>query len=198
MIGLREENTSAFELLGPLYEKRGLPMPRIGVVQPEEMPQPYRRLLVHTEAMTPILERLCGQRLALRVLGSNISATTVSRQVVLTGVRDGLPVELGAIHIDLTYFGEKPRELLRQGSMPMGTLLRHFQIAYICRPALFFRVEADGLMRQALGLDSGTQSLFGRCNQMLAPDRRVMADVVEVLSPIRTVDHTPALRAAQG
>ncbi len=198
MTVFRAEDAAAFEPLVPLYEKRGLPMPRIGLIQPEEMPQPYHRLLVHTEAMTPILEDLCGQRLALRVLGSSISASRVSRQVVLTGVRDELPVELGAIHIDLTYFDEQPRELLRQGSVPMGTLLGDFKIDYICRPALFFWVEADGLMRQALGLESGKQLLFGRCNQVLAPDGRVMADVVEVLNPISAVGHAPALRTVHG
>lgn len=184
-----------FEPFVSLYAEQGLVVPRLGGIRPEDVPQPYQRLLVHTNAMTPTLEDFFGQPLELRVLASQVDADTVRRQVVLVGARDTYPLELGVIRIDLSCFDAQPRELLRHGRTPLGRLLGDFGIAFVCRPALFFRVEPDAAMRQALGLGPGAPALFGRCNRMHTPDGRVMADVVEVLAPLREAHHGPTLRA---
>ena len=178
-----------FEPLVSLYENQGLTLPRLGTLPADEMPQPYRRLLVHAEAMTPTLEEFFGQRLGLRVLDSHVSATTVRRQVVLAGTRDERPVEFGAIRIDLSCFDEQPRELLRQGRVPLGRLLGDVKIAFVCQPLLFFRVGADRIMRWSLGMEAAGQDLYGRCNRILSLDGRVMADVVEILAPVREARH---------
>jgi chorismate-pyruvate lyase len=179
-----EHQADPLEPLASLYAWQGAPLPRMRPITPEDMPQPYRQLLVHSGAMTPTLERFTGQRLELKVLDSHVSGTTLRRQVVLVGAEDGRAVEFGAIRINLSGFDGEPGTLLRQGSVPMGRLLGDFNIPYSCRPALFLRVEADAVIRKSLGLEGHTVPLFGRCNQILAPDGQTIADVVEVLAEL--------------
>lgn len=188
------ESAEPFEPFIAFYREEGVPPPRLGSVSPGDMLEPYRRLLVHERAMTPTLEAFLGQRLTLRVLCSREEGDTLWRQVVLVGAGDGAPVELGAVRIDLACFDTTPRELLREGRTPLGTLLREFKVAYVCRPTAFFSVEADARVLGALELGSGTQPLFGRCNRILTPDGRVMADVVEVLAPVLAARTRRALR----
>ncbi|MCY1014853.1 hypothetical protein [Pyxidicoccus sp. MSG2] len=189
------ERAEPFEPFIAFYREQGLPRPRMERMAPADVPQPYHRLLVHEQAMTPTLEDFCGQRLALRVLSSREEASVLRRQVVLSGARDGHPVELGAIFIELACFDAPARERLREGLTPLGTLLREFDVAFSCQPTAYFRVEADSLVRTALALEAGVPPLFGRCNRILTPGGGVLADVVEVLAPVRAARDAHVLRA---
>jgi hypothetical protein len=49
-------------------------------------------------------------------------------------------------------------------------------------PQGFFRCEPNGYLQAALGL-SGHATLYGRRNVMVNGDRRLLADVLEILAP---------------
>ncbi|WNG49294.1 hypothetical protein F0U60_38115 [Archangium minus] len=161
----------------------GLPAPRLTVMDPEELPSPYRELLVHDGTMTLMLEGFLGMRLELRVLAQDRRGSSLWRQVLLTESVGGRPVELGAIQIDLTCFDERTRVLLMEGRVPLGRLLEDSGLEYTSRPQRFFRTEADASMREVLGVQ-GAQRLFGRWNWLVGKGERVMAEVVELLPPL--------------
>ncbi|WP_375772026.1 hypothetical protein NR798_14430 [Archangium gephyra] len=169
------------EPLARCYE--GLPTPRLTVVEPEQMPAPYRELLVHDGTMTQTLEGFLGQRLALRVLAQERRGSSLWRQVLLTESVGGRPVELGAIQIDLTCFDEQARTLVLEGRVPLGRLLEDSRLEYTSRPECFFWTEADAAMSEALCV-TGAQRLFGRWNRLVGEGERVMAEVVELLPPL--------------
>ncbi|MDC0723540.1 hypothetical protein [Nannocystis bainbridge] len=175
-----DSHPSAFEPLEVLYAARGLPLPRLSFIEPEDMPQPYRQLLVHEGTMTPTLEDFFDQRLTLKVLHTSLGKDELRRQVLLVGAVDLRPAELAAIRIHLNCFESRGRELLVQGHVPLGRLLADMQVASTSRPAIFFQTWSDALMSEALAVEF-RQPLFGRCNQLLEKSGRVMADVVEIL-----------------
>ena len=51
-----------------VYARSGVGVPEAEVIEPDTIPQPYRKLLVHKSDMTLTLERHFGGRVALRPL----------------------------------------------------------------------------------------------------------------------------------
>ena len=94
-------------LLYPLdlvYERAGIAAPEVAEVAPEEIPPPYRSLLVHRDDMTPTLERHFGGRVVLRPLSVFTSGGSYFRRVLLVSEYAGQPVEMGAIRMELDAF----------------------------------------------------------------------------------------------
>ena len=172
-------------LLYPLtefYKRAGRALPRVRRLDPAEMSQPYRRLLVHERDMTPTLEAAWGQSIHLRVLEQVLRDDLFSRQVVLVLDGDQTEVEMGAIQIHLERFAEQAREMVLEGSKPLGTILRIQGMAHRSRPAGFFEVAPDALISEAL--QAGAAGLFyGRQNRLLDSFGQVLAEVVEILPP---------------
>src|SRR5438034_4474250 len=101
------------DLLYPLddfYARDGLSLPSVRPVPGEEVPEPYRQLLVHDGDMTPALEAFHGERIHLRVLSRQLNGDTLRREVVLTLDESARPVEFGAILIHLQRFPTAARE----------------------------------------------------------------------------------------
>jgi chorismate-pyruvate lyase len=171
--------------LSPLeefYAGRGIAVPPVWGVAPEDIPQPGRRLLVHESDMTSTLENFYGDKLRVHVLGHRAAGNEYFREVALTLERDGRPVEFGAIKISLDLFpAEARREILRE-KQPLGRILALFGMNFASRPAGYLRVLSDDVIGQALGLD-GPQSLYGRRNTLWDAWDRPLAEIVEILSP---------------
>lgn len=174
---------SVAQLLYPLsefYADAVRPLPEAVQVPGEEVPEPYRQLLVHAHDMTPTLEGFHQERIHLRPLERRLAGDTMRRQVVLTLNQSLKPVEYGAIAIHCQHFPEAARALIVESRCPLGTILADYHIEHLSRPQAFFRVTADDFMHEALGL-AGYPVLYGRRNVLLTPDGRVLADVLEIL-----------------
>ena len=93
------------KLLDPLdhfYLASGVPVPEAMETSGEDIPEPYRSLLVHGDDMTPTLEAAYRQRIHIRLLNRMVHDEVMLRQVVLVLDKDERPVEFGAIRIQLT------------------------------------------------------------------------------------------------
>jgi chorismate-pyruvate lyase len=107
------------------------------------MPEPYRALLVHHGDMTSRLEDFHGAPMTLRVLNRETSGDAYRREVLLCKANDGLPVEYGAIEINLAAFDEVLRAEILEGWLPLGGLLNHHGIRYRSEPRAFLRIATD-------------------------------------------------------
>jgi chorismate-pyruvate lyase len=174
------------KLLYPLdafYVRDGRPLPPVSGVAGEDVPEPYRQLLVHNGDMTPALEAFHGERIHLRLLSRRLDGDTLAREVVLTLDDSVRPVEFGAIVIHLRRFPPAAREEILESKTPLGTILRVHAIQHRSRPQAFLCVTSDDLMKEALQLD-GPHALYGRRNVLLDPDDHPLADIVEILPPV--------------
>ena len=162
------------------YEKDGLPLPDFRFLEGGEVPYPYRSLLVHTNDMTPTLAAFHHSRLYLEVHGQERSGDFLMRLVTLHAAASGVPVEYGAIAIQLGSLPPEAAEEVVAGKKPLGALLGEYAVRHRGSPVAYFSVPADDRIAAALNQSPG-ETLYGRCNQLLDADGLVFADIVEIL-----------------
>jgi chorismate-pyruvate lyase len=177
---------SNLKILYPLklcYDAQGLTLPNCEEIDFQAIPQPCQDLLVHQTDMTGTLERYYNDAVVLRVLEQISSEHTVTRQVILALDSRSLPVEFGAIRINLSHFEEEARALIIAGDIPLGTILKEHKVAYSNNPQGYFRVFSDSVIQKALQMSSASW-LYGRHNRQLDANGEIMAEIVEILPPV--------------
>ncbi len=170
-------------LLEHFYAKLGLPAPGLHDLKGEEMPQPYKGLLVHSSDMTPTLEAFYRQPMRLTVLTREQQDYAYLREVVLKSAGDARPVEYGVIRICLDHLPPSASHRVLEEQRPLGNILQSEAIPHLSWPQAFFRVQSDSHLGHVLYL-SQPATLYGRRNVLLDGSRRLLAEVIEILAPV--------------
>jgi len=170
--------------LDEFYARAGLVLPKIERLKGEQVPEPYRQLLVHENDMTPTLESFHGAEIHLRILNREQRDDFYFREVVLQLDDSNTPVEFGANKINLALFPAKARQLILEEHLPLGRILKDCGIAHSTIAKAFFSVEADDFIRRALHLEQRSV-LYGRRANILDPQKRPLSEIVEILPPGR-------------
>jgi len=170
-------------LLDQFYGRLGLALPPLTRLNAEEIRQPYRRLLVHSDDMTPTLERFYGGRLRLRLLSRECASDTYLREVVLELEDRRLPLEYGAICIHLQHLPAETRRIVLAEQHPFGRILQTEAIAHLSWPQAFFSVQSDAHLSRVLGAHDSAV-FYGRRNVLVDGHRRLLADVLEIVAPV--------------
>ncbi len=176
---------TATDLLYPLTLFRqmcGGPMPSYEVIDGAAMPEPYRRLLVHDGDMTSRLEAFHGGDLVLQILQREHTPTVYRREVILHLEEKRLPVEYGAIQIELDAFEPGLRQLILEEHLPLGGLLNSHGVRYHSEPRGFFKMGPDIEMNMLFSA-AATGVFYGRSNELVTDDGRLLARIVELLRP---------------
>jgi hypothetical protein len=161
------------------------PLPEVIQLDPADVPEPYRTLLVHDRDMTPTLEAAYDSKLHLRVLRYTVSDHVVTRLVVLVLDRDDeAAVSMGAIRIFLPHLPSAARDAVLGLREPFGAILQRNGVIHCSRPVAYFRVQPDSLIAGALAAHS-SPSLYGRRNTIWNSGGDPLAEVVEILPPSR-------------
>ena len=168
-------------LLEPCYRRLGLTLPPTVKLPPDAVPGPYHQLLVHSDDMTPTLEKFHRDRLHLRPLSREYSANSYRREVVLELERRGQPVEYGVIGIRLQHLPPAARRLVLEEQCPFGRILQTEAIPHLSWPQAFFSVRSDAYLSRLLGSRPGSV-LYGRRNVLVDGRRRLLADVIEIVA----------------
>jgi len=158
----------------------GMPAPT--ALAGDQVPEPYRRLLVNQGDMTPTLEAFHGCRLGLRLLAVAAHSDGYRRHVLLVKP-DGTPVEYGAIRIHLATLPPAARDQVQEARRPLGGVLIDHAVPHRSQPSAFFSLPGTGAIAEALDLVD-TPILYGRCNTLIGDDGRCIATVVEILPPV--------------
>lgn len=181
------DTSSALDLnllypLNEFYEQAGLALPSATRINGRDMPEPYRRLLVHDRDMTPTMEAAYHRKMNLRVLKYALDDQVFSRQIVLVPEDSETPVIFGAIRIYLDEFPTAARDLVLERRLPLGAILEAQGIRHFSRPDAFFEVGADATIASALKITTTTR-LYGRRNILGNSTGRKLAQVLEILPP---------------
>lgn len=179
---MARRNAARQSLLFPLdvvYRHHGIDVPRIAVVTPDEVPYPYRTLLVHTNDMTLTLERHFGGPLVVRPLSTSRDGRWFTRRVLLAQSYSGKPVEMGAIRIDLNAFRPATRRAILANTVPLGRLLRDAGVDFQSRPKAYFSLCPNAEMMGVFWMRE-PRTLFGRRTEIFVDDEKI-GDIVEVL-----------------
>ncbi len=174
-------------MLERFYSRRGVPLPRFTPLPGLEMPQPYRKLLVHSSDMTPTLEAFYHQPMRITVLTRERQDETYWREVVLHRADDATPVEYGVIRICLGNLPAPAARRVLEEQRPLGNILQTEGVAHLSWPQAFFSLPPDAHLGERLGVGR-PQALYGRRNVLLDGSRRLLADVLEILAPAAVKD----------
>ena len=169
-------------LLYPLdlvYERSGIAVPHVDVVQPGDIPLPYRTLLVHDSDMTLTLERHFGDRVMLRPLSTFTLRGSYFRRVLLVQEYAGQPVEMGAIRMELDAFDEPIRDQIVRNEIPLGRILRDGRFEYTSRVKAFLQVTPNAEMMGVFWMRE-PRTLYGRRTEIIRHGAKI-GDIVEVL-----------------
>ena len=169
-------------LLYPLdlvYERAGIEIPRVEAVSPNDIPLPYRSLLVHDIDMTLTLERHFGGRIVLRPLSTFTVGDSYFRRVLLVQEYAGQPVEMGAIRMRLNAFSDEIRRRILKNEIPLGRILREGRFEYASHVNAFLRVTPNPEMMGVFWMRE-PRPLYGRRTEVLRDGARI-GDIVEVL-----------------
>lgn len=152
------------------------------LVAPDEIPQPYRHLLVHGGDMTSRLTQFHEEAIELTVLERTLRDAVLRRHIVLQGVESHRAREYGAATIYLGVLGQGAKRRVLDGRLPLGGILNAEGIQYRSCPGGFFQIQSNRIIEGAFGLPQ-RQTLFGRCNCLWDGSGRTIAEVVEILPP---------------
>ena len=162
-----------------VYQRAGIDLPQVEEVQPDDIPLPYRSLLVHDSDMTLTLERHFGGRVMLRPLSTFTNRGSYFRRVLLVQEYGGQPVEMGAIRMELDAFGEKIRQQIVKNEIPLGRILRDGRFKYTSRVKAFLQVTPNAEMMGVFWMRE-PRVLYGRRTEIMRHGEKI-GDIVEVL-----------------
>ena len=177
------KHKSPYMPLEECYTGGGLRLPRLTRIKGENIPQPYKDLLVHKKDMTTTLEEYHDDSIHLHLVRLGRIDASMIRHVVLLLDETHEPVEFGSINIHLSRFSGAPRRDILECWKPFGGILNEYRIEYESRPVAFFKVKSDDIIQSAFKL-TDTFEHYGRCNTIVSPDGGVLAEVVEILPPM--------------
>ena len=153
---------------------------RIGWCDPDEIPEPYRGLLVHDGDMTSTLERFHRDVLTLEIMRVGQAEGNYLREVVLRKKGTGEAVEYGAIEVLLGAFSASMRVAILDGGQPLGGLLNSTGLVYGSEPIGFFGLTGSGI-GDVFSETPGGGVLFGRYNRLVDENGVCLARIIEVL-----------------
>lgn len=169
--------------LDEFYARERMPLPVVRPIAGADMPEPYRRLLVHEQDMTPTLEAWFYSDIHIEVWGREHRGNLYFREVLLRLDRDLRPVEFGASQIFLDRFTPEVRRLILDEYLPLGHILKMRDVPHRGQPLGFFALESDALLNRAFRLRDA-RVLYGRRNVLRDPEGRVLSEIVEILPPL--------------
>ena len=159
---------------------RNLPALTYEKIEPMDMPEPYRSLLVHEGDMTSRLEAHHECLIKVSRLRSSNNGKLYFREVMLQTEVDDKPTEYGAIEVNLNALPEEVRALVVQARQPLGGILNDHRIPYSSAPRAFLKVVPDGPIVEAFGTVEADY-LYGRSNVISGYNGEVIAQIVEIL-----------------
>ena len=155
-------------------------IPKAVMVAPEQVPKPYRGLLVHSHHMTVTVEQFYANPVNVKVLQTRLEGNEYSRQILLTLSDTGRVVQFGIVRMDLDLLSPTVREQIVEGRTPLGRVLIENNVLRKVEPMGFFRVRTNAAMNAWFG-ETEAVDTYGRLG-VIHTDGKPAIEVLEILS----------------
>ncbi len=106
-------------------------------VDAADMPEPYRRLLVHKRHMTLALSEHFGVAPNLYVMAERRNGSKYVRKIFLTAGNRSDSIELGVVRMDLDCLREDVADQILQRRLPLGEILTRHEVMRRIEPRSF-------------------------------------------------------------
>lgn len=152
-------------------------------IDPTDMPDAYRRLLVHNEHMTRRLEDYHGSDVELKVLTFRQDESIYSRNVLLTTHGGKHVVEFGIVRMDLSCAAPDVRDEILERRTPLGEILISHDVLRQVEPHWYLRFEEDSPMAAHFGAGH-SGAVYGRLGSIYYENHPAI-ELLEVVSDAR-------------
>jgi chorismate-pyruvate lyase len=156
-------------------------MPEYEFVAADEVPPPYRDLLVHEHHMTVTVEEYHHDRVDVRVLARHQDGQSYARKILLTRHRDGRPVQFGIMRIWWQYCSAPVRQEITAEKTPLGRILIEHDVLRRIEPKAYLRVLPGAGMMEWFKLDRPRMT-YGRL-AVIHTNGSPAIDLVEIVAP---------------
>jgi hypothetical protein len=150
-------------------------------IGPDDVPEPYRTLLVHDNHMTVTVEAHHGTRVNLRPIEVRAERDWYARKILLTRSDTGRVVQFGIMRIDFRHCSEKVRQAILERKTPLGRILIEYDVLRRIDPETFLRVVPAGELLDDFQLDMPVAT-YGRLATIFCRGEPAV-ELLEVVAP---------------
>lgn len=158
--------------------------PSVEFIEPGEMPEPYRGLLVHTHHMTVTVEAFYGDSVDVRPKQVARAGDDYARKIVLALRGSGRVVQFGLVRVDLGKLPPAVKDEIVSERTPLGRVLIQNGVLRTVRPTAYYRALPTPTMCVWLGLAEPVP-LYGRLG-VLTVNGQPAVEVAEILVPVKS------------
>jgi chorismate-pyruvate lyase len=160
---------------------KGELLPEFEIVRDDEVPPPYRDLLVHEHHMTVTVEAHHGIAVDVRILARVQTADYYARKILLTLHESGRVVQFGIMKINLNYCSQAVREEIVAAQTPLGRILIQHNVLRRIEPTAFLRVIPEPAMMNWFQLTEPLRT-YGRL-AIIHCDEHPAVQLLEIVAP---------------
>jgi hypothetical protein len=155
--------------------------PGYELIRGDEMPEPYRGLLVHEHHMTVTVEAHHGGPVDVRVLAVRREGDLYARKILLVHQATGKVVQFGIVRIDFTVTPAAVREAIVAQGTPVGRILIEHDVLRRIEPTAFLRSAPGPAQMAWFGL-TAPAPIYGRL-AIIHFDGQPAVELLEVVAP---------------
>ena len=159
----------------------GAPPPAAEEIPGEQVPEPYKTLLVHEHHMTVTGEAHHGKPVYLRVLGRHREGPWYARKILLLPVGTLKVVQFGIMRINLNLLDKVVRHKILEENTPLGRILTKHNVLRRIEPTAFLRITPDVELMKHFGLNEPTPT-YGRL-AIIHCDDKPAVELLEIVAP---------------
>lgn len=148
-------------------------------IEAEELPEAARRLLVHRDHMTTVLQVAYGKPVKLEVIDEIREPGVYSRKILLRLVPVQTIAEFGIVRIDVRYLPPAVEREILSHAAPLGDVLIRADLLRRVSPRWFFAFPATTPIAAILARPE--TSVFGRVGTIYCNDEPAI-DLLEVIA----------------
>ncbi|MFO0841601.1 MAG: hypothetical protein U0797_04255 [Gemmataceae bacterium] len=155
--------------------------PSYELIRGDDMPQPYRDLLVHEHHMTVTVEAHHGGPVDVRVLAVRQDGDLYSRMILLVHQATGRVVQFGIVRIDFSVTSPEVRDAIVAQGTPVGRVLIEHDVLRRIEPTAFLRITPGPALMAWFGLTEPAP-LYGRL-AVIHFHEQPAVELLEVVAP---------------
>jgi chorismate-pyruvate lyase len=146
-----------------------------------DVPQPYRRLLVHEHHMTVTVEAHHGSLVNVQVLEHRQDNGDYARKILLALQKSGKVVQFGLVRIRLEYTSPEVRAEILARKTPLGRILIQHNVLRRIEPTAFLRITPGAEMMSWFGITT-PEATYGRL-ALIYCNGKPAIELLEIVAP---------------
>ena len=155
-------------------------------VAADDVPEPYRTLLVHEEHMTVTLETFHRRPVCLNVLDVRRRENDYARKLLLTAGEGGPIILAGIMRFRLEYADDAVRDAIVAARTPLGRLLVENNVLRRIQTHEFLRVDLSRGLGARFQASDDSRYTYGRLAVIFC-DERPAVELLEVVAPEKEI-----------